>query len=137
MKRILYFILAIAFVPLLIVARGFEAKGEIPIRTVEIRVHHSRFAPEVLYFERGQKVRFRIVNSDPIDHELIVGDELVQQRHEDGTESVHGEVPGEVTVPAGRPAETTYLFQSPGRLLFGCHFPGHYSYGMRGLINVA
>ena len=32
--------------------------------------------------------------------------------------------------------ETFYRFDQPGRVLFACHFPGHYAYGMRGWITV-
>jgi uncharacterized cupredoxin-like copper-binding protein len=81
-------------------------------------------------------VRFVITNHDPIDHELIVGDEAVQQRHETGTEPSHGAVPGEVSVPAGTVAETTYTFSRAGVVLIGCHAPGHYKYGMRGAVVV-
>jgi uncharacterized cupredoxin-like copper-binding protein len=31
---------------------------------------------------------------------------------------------------------TTVTFPSQGSLLFGCHLPGHYAYGMRGVITI-
>ena len=51
-----------------------------------------------------------ISNTDPIDHEFIVGDQAVQDAHELGTESFHPPRPGEVTIPAGETVETTYTF---------------------------
>jgi uncharacterized cupredoxin-like copper-binding protein len=81
-------------------------------------------------------VRFVIRNTDPIDHEFILGDQEVQDRHETGTEPHHGTIPGEVSVAAGDSATTTYRFGEPGMLLFGCHLPGHWDYGMRGLVAV-
>lgn len=75
---------------------------------------------------------FVINNRDPIDHEFIVGDESVQRAHERGTEAHHGTRPGEVSIPAGGTRTTTYVFETPGRLLIGCHLPTHYDYGMRG-----
>ena len=80
-------------------------------------------------------MRFIITNTDPIDHEFIVGDEAVQLRHENGTDPVHGLVPGEVSVPAGATEETTYTFPlGPVAMEFACHLPGHYAYGMHGPI---
>lgn len=104
-------------------------------RTVEIRIHYSRFEPATIDVRRGETVRFVIANTDPIDHEFIVGDEAVQNAHERGTEAYHPPRPGEVTIPAGQTVETTYTFDGPN-VLFGCHLPGHYAYGMRGVMVV-
>ena len=105
-------------------------------RTVELTINHSRFSTDAMHFRRGTNVRFVVRNTDPIDHELIVGDEGVQLRHEHGTEAHHGARPGEVSVPAGATASTTYTFSRPGALQFGCHLPSHWAYGMRGSIVV-
>lgn len=99
-------------------------------------MEHSRFDPARLQFSAGDTVRFVVRNTDPIDHELIVGDQDVQDLHEQGTERHHGTKPGEISVPAGETAETTYTFDQPGRLFFGCHLPGHYDFGMKGTISV-
>ena len=102
--------------------------------TVAITIRHSRFVPAHVTVRRGATIRFVITNTDPIDHEFILGDEAVQRRHEAGAEPSHGEVPGEVSTPAGETVGTTYTFSEPGRLLIGCHAPGHYAYGMRGWV---
>ena len=53
----------------------------------------------------GERVRFVLRNTDPIDHEFILGDDAVQRRHEEGRERQHhGDVPGERSVPAGQEA---------------------------------
>lgn len=104
---------------------------------VRVEVHHSHFSPETVSVESAQSVRFVVHNADPIDHEFIVGDRVTQDRHEHGTEDHHdGSVPGEVSVPAGATVATTYRFDRPGQLLYGCHLPGHWAYGMRGVIRV-
>ena len=105
-------------------------------RTVRIRIHYSAFSIGHLDVEPGQAVRFVITNADPIDHEFIVGDDAVQIAHELGTEAYHPPRPGELTIRAGETVETTYTFGERD-LLFGCHLPGHYAYGMRGTITVA
>lgn len=111
---------------------GAEARE----RTVEITIRHSRFSLPRLAVDRGSTVRFVVHNRDPIAHELIVGDEHVQLVHENGTERHHGARPGEVSVPPGTTRSTTFTFSETGRLLFGCHLPGHYAYGMRGVITI-
>lgn len=104
-------------------------------RTVNVRIHYSAFSPGAIEVDRGETVRFVVANTDPIDHEFIIGDEAVQIAHERGTEAYHPPRPGEVTVGAGEIVETTFTFGSDD-LIFGCHLPGHYAYGMRGLITV-
>jgi uncharacterized cupredoxin-like copper-binding protein len=104
-------------------------------RTVHVRIHYSAFSLGHLDVDPGQTVRFVVTNTDPIDHEFIVGDQAVQVAHELGTEAYHPPRPGEITIRAGETVETTYTFGDRD-LLFGCHLPGHYAYGMRGTISV-
>jgi uncharacterized cupredoxin-like copper-binding protein len=105
-------------------------------RTVHVRIHYSRFEPATFAFEPGETVTFVVENADPIDHEFLLGDESVQLAHERGTEAFHPPRPGEMTVPAGTTATTTYTFAEPGEVLLGCHLPGHYAYGMGGTVTV-
>ena len=117
------------------VSRGAAARAN--DGTVRITIHYSTFEPADLAVERGETVRFVIVNTDPIDHEFILGDARVQRVHEEGTEAHHPPRPGEVSVPAGETVVTTYTFpESPGALIFGCHLPGHYDFGMRGTVTI-
>ena len=104
-------------------------------RTVEIVLHDSRFEPSTVQANPDETLEFVIVNTDPIDHEFIVGDDSVQDLHERGTEAHHDPRPGEVTVLAGETVTTTFTFGEQD-LLFGCHVPGHYAYGMRGVVLV-
>jgi uncharacterized cupredoxin-like copper-binding protein len=105
--------------------------------TVRITIRYSTFDPDRLAAEPGETVRFVLVNRDPIDHEFILGDERVQLVHEEGTEAHHPPRPGEVSVPAGETVVTTYTFpDARGELIFGCHLPGHYDFGMRGMVTI-
>lgn len=103
---------------------------------IPLTIRHSRFVPGEITVPAGTKVKFVVDNTDPINHELIVGDRSVQDKHEKGTESHHGAVPGEVSIPIGGTATTTYVFDRPGTVLIGCHLPGHWAYGMQGAISV-
>jgi uncharacterized cupredoxin-like copper-binding protein len=105
--------------------------------TVDVTIHHSHFFPSHFSFPAGTEVRFVIHNTDPIDHEFIVGPQVLQYYMEHSTERAHhGSVPGQISVPAETVATTTYTARKGFPLLFGCHLPGHYSYGMRGTISV-
>jgi uncharacterized cupredoxin-like copper-binding protein len=104
--------------------------------TVTLTIHHSRFAPDRIRVAPGTTLRFVVDNQDPIDHELIVGDAEVHRRHEQGTEPAHPPRPGEVSVPALTRAETTFVFGQPGSVLYACHLPGHFRYGMSGYVDV-
>jgi uncharacterized cupredoxin-like copper-binding protein len=107
-----------------------------PPDAVHVTIRHSRFGPAVLEARVGQTVSFEIENTDPIDHEFILGDDRIQQIHEEGTEAHHGAKPGEISIPAGQTRTTTYTFTEAGSLVFACHLPGHFAYGMRGTVRI-
>ena len=99
---------------------------------VPITIHYSHYDPAEIRVPAGRPITFVITNTDPIDHEWIVGDAATQQRHRTGTEPVHASRPTEVTIPAGQSRETTVTFTTPGTYLYICHLPGHEAYGMVG-----
>ncbi|MBW3668385.1 MAG: multicopper oxidase domain-containing protein [Actinobacteria bacterium] len=115
---------------------GDDPRGGVADRTVELTARLSRFEPTVITVRAGTTVRFVVRNEDPIDHELIVGDDEVHGAHETGTEPYHLPRPGEVTARAGETVSTTYRFDRPGEVVFACHLPGHFAYGMRGTVHV-
>lgn len=126
---------AFATIAAALVLGGCSAQADAE-RTVFVSIEHSRFDPGAMSFRTGETVRFIVRNDDPIDHEFLIGDAAAQRAHELGTEPEHGDRPGEITIPAGSSGETVYTFEEPGRLIFGCHLPSHYAYGMRGEIEV-
>ena len=76
-------------------------------------------------------------NTDPIEHEFILGSKRVQDYVEHTAHASHdGSVPGQITVPPGKIRTITYTFGHSGTVLLGCHLPGHYAYGMRGTVTV-
>jgi uncharacterized cupredoxin-like copper-binding protein len=121
---------------LVVGAAALPDSGGSETRTIVVRIEHSQFQPSDLSFKRGEAVRFVIRNDDPIDHEFILGDQEVQERHEDGREQEHGAIPGEISIDAGKEASTTYVFERRGSFIYGCHLPGHYDYGMKGTVQV-
>ena len=59
-------------------------------------IHYSHFEPAAITVPAGRPVTFVIHNTDPIDHEWIVGDAALHERHRTGTEPVHNARPTEV-----------------------------------------
>jgi uncharacterized cupredoxin-like copper-binding protein len=104
--------------------------------TVEIAIHYSRFQPDLITVPAGRPIRFVLSNQDPIDHEWIVGDDDVHERHRTGTEPSHGARPTEQSVPALGSVRTTVTFERAGTYRFICHLPGHEAYGMVGTLTV-
>ena len=111
------------------VARGATGTPEL---TVDIR--YSHIEPSELSVPVGVPVTVVLRNRDPIDHEWILGDDGVHERHRTGTEPVHGARPTEVTIPAGETRRTTIVLDEAGTLRYICHLPGHEAYGMVGVL---
>ena len=103
---------------------------------VEIDIRYSHFSPSSITVPAGRPVTFVVVNNDPIDHEWIVGDEALHERHRTGTEPVHNARPTEISIDALHERRTTVTFAAPGTLTFICHLPGHEAYGMVGTLVV-
>jgi uncharacterized cupredoxin-like copper-binding protein len=115
-----------------VVARAQSSSPQV----VRLTIHNSRFDKTAVTVRRGAVVRYVVHNRDPIAHELIIGPADVQLRHELGTEPLHGARPGEVSIPAGGTAATTYAVVTSQPVEFACHLPGHYAYGMHGVVRV-
>ena len=118
-----------------IAAAWVDVRGTRPT-TVEIPIHYSHYQVFEVTVRAGVAVTFVLRNTDPIDHEWIVGDAAVHERHRTGTEPVHDSRPTEVTIPAGATRVTTVTFSTPGTYLYICHLPGHEAYGMVGTVVV-
>ena len=119
------------------IAANAVARSHDPIE-IPIEIHYSHFSPASIKVPAGQPITFVITNTDPIDHEWIVGDAATHERHRTGTEPVHGARPTEVTIPAGTVRRTTVTFAAgTGSEQFICHLPGHEAYGMVGTVIVA
>jgi len=114
---------------------GSIGRGRDP-GVVQVSMRFSAFEPALITVPAGRPVTFVLVNEDPIDHEWIVGDATVHERHRTGTEPVHEARPTEISVEALSEQRTTVTFAEPGTVTFVCHLPGHEAYGMSGTIVV-
>jgi plastocyanin len=128
---------ATALVGVIVVAIGAGAGAvQTDDRSIAIDVRYSRFEPGTIRVPVGVPIRFVLFNGDPIDHEWIVGDAAVHERHRTGTEPSHGARPTERSIPAGTAVETVVTFETPGTFSYICHLPQHEAYGMVGTIVV-
>jgi uncharacterized cupredoxin-like copper-binding protein len=118
-----------------IAAAWVHAPGLGPV-TETIGIRYSHYDRSLVTVPAGVAVTIVLRNDDPIDHEWIVGDAAVHERHRTGTEPLHASRPTEVTIPAGTSRVTTIRFSTPGTYLFICHLPGHEAYGMVGTLVV-
>ena len=103
---------------------------------ITIEIKYSHFNPSAITVPVGMPVTITLVNDDPIDHEWIIGDDQVQQKHRTGTELLHPVRPTEQVIPALSTRVTTITFEAPATWQFICHLPGHEAYGMVGVASI-
>ncbi|MBA3652683.1 MAG: hypothetical protein H0W70_00655 [Actinobacteria bacterium] len=98
------------------------------------------FLPSRISVTKGETVKFLFRNTGSTDHEAFIGDAAAQEVHEsdmgnaDG--GMHHAMKGAVTVGPGKTRSLTHRFAKAGRLLVGCHEPGHYNRGMKLTVTV-
>jgi uncharacterized cupredoxin-like copper-binding protein len=118
-------------------ASAFAGCSSEPTRkTIEVRMHYSKFEPEAIAVKAGTTIDFVIANDDPIAHEFIIGTEAEQLEHEKGSIDDDHTGPGEASVPAESTVRLSFTFAKAGPLFYACHLPGHYRYGMKGSLKV-
>jgi len=110
--------------------------GPTPQTAITIEIKYSHFEPATITVPVGVPVTITLVNTDPIDHEWIIGDDAVQQKHRTGTELLHPVRPTEQVIPADQTRVTTITFEQPAVWKFICHLPGHEAYGMVGVATI-
>jgi uncharacterized cupredoxin-like copper-binding protein len=129
-------LIAVAIAILTGVAVVTAAPNSGPV-TVEIHIRYSHFEPSAVTVPVDRPVTFVLINDDPIDHEWIVGDQSLHERHRTGTEARHDARPTEVTIDAMSTRPTTITFIDTAPLQYICHLPGHEQYGMVGTLEIS
>jgi len=112
--------------------------------TVATRVEVSlkdtmRIEPAAMTVRAGHAVTFVVTNDGQIAHEFTIGDEDVQQQHEQEMLDMPGMTHHEdyaITVEPGTTKELVWTFDKPGTTLAGCHVPAHYPAGMKATITI-
>jgi uncharacterized cupredoxin-like copper-binding protein len=121
---------------------------------VEVMMRDIAFSPETITVEAGEPVTFKFVNVGKVDHEAIIGDEPVQDQHEQEMQKDDGEMDDHsqssdgmnhgaemktnaLTLKPGESGELTREFAAgDDGILIGCHEPDHYEAGMKITVEV-
>ncbi len=113
-----------------------------PDRTVTIQAGDDlRFSPDAITVRSGETVAFVVTNAGALPHEFVIGDEAVQAGHETEMETSDDAMdemtnPIAISIAPGETRTLVYRFDRPGTLIYGCHVPGHYDAGMKGVITI-
>lgn len=122
---------------LLACVAAFAGCSSKPAReAIEVRMHFSKYLPASIAVAAGTTVDFTLVNQDPIAHEFVIGTAAEHLEHEKGDPNDPHTGHGQTSIPAQGTVRLTYTFSEPGTLIYACHVPGHYAYGMKGSVKV-
>lgn len=116
-------------------------------RTIRVEVKDLSFVPGALQVNRGETVRFVVVNSSEVDHDFTIGDSRAQSEHRaemaemasmGGMATMHANHvdPNAVFLKARETKEIVWRFTKAGTIEYGCNVPGHYEAGMKGAIAI-
>jgi uncharacterized cupredoxin-like copper-binding protein len=124
-------------------------------REVNIVLKDWIFLPDPVDVVPGESVLLHVVNGGLEIHELVIGDQAVQDAWEAAELATVGAPPGptpvvsvppdvagiRVVVPSGGRVDVTWAVPASaaeiGSLILGCHIPGHWDKGMRAGVVVA
>lgn len=98
-----------------------------------------RFTPAQITVQRGETIRFEVVNSGQVRHEMTLGTPADLLAHAEQMrrhpEMEHADA-NAVTVDHGQRGEIVWHFTHAGSVEFACLQPGHFEAGMRGAVQV-
>jgi len=123
-------------------------------REVNVVMKDWVFLPDPLDVVPGETVLLHVINGGLEVHELVIGDQSVQDAWEQAEAATVGAPPGPtpaVSVPpevagirivaaSGQRVDVIWTVPDAavtGRLMLGCHIPGHWDKGMRAAIRIA
>ena len=124
-------------------------------REVNVVLKDWVFLPDPVDVVPGETVLLHVVNGGLEVHELVIGDQAVQDAWEAAEGAAAEPPPGptpvvsvppgsagiRVVVPSGQRVDVAWAVPADSAtvstLLFGCHIPGHWAKGMRGSLRIA
>jgi uncharacterized cupredoxin-like copper-binding protein len=123
-------------------------------REVNIVMRDYLFAPDPVDLVPGETIRLQVVNGGLDWHEVVIGDQAVQDAWEAAEAATVDAPPGptpavsvppgtgglRVVVSSGGRADVVWNVPDDpaevARLIIGCHIPGHYARGMKAEVRV-
>ncbi len=116
-----------------------DAQRTVSIAMIETSGGDMLFKPRRVEVQKGETMRFIIINMGEIDHEFVLNDRRGMALHkelmEELTEMGHDD-PNAVRLVPGEAGEIIWKFTNSGQFEFACLIPGHYESGMKGDISV-
>lgn len=124
-------------------------------REVNVVLKDWIFLPDPVDVVPGETVVLHVINGGLEVHELVIGDQAVQDAWEAAEGAAANPPPGptpvvsvepeqagvRVVVPSGKLVDVVWTVPSEASaveaLVFGCHIPGHWARGMRAAVRVA
>ncbi len=121
-------------------AVGIPGQSADAKRTVNVDMTDAmRFNPSSIKVIKGETVRFVVVNSGKLKHEMVLGSLSDVKKHADmmrkNPEMEHAEE-NMVSVEPGKSGELIWKFTTSGKVDFACLQPGHFEAGMKGKVAV-
>ncbi|PWW01994.1 putative cupredoxin-like copper-binding protein [Hoeflea marina] len=124
---------------------GSPGRAEDVSRSVEVVMTETddggmAFEPSSIDVNRGQTIRFVLVNAGQLAHEFVLDthdgilehkvmmEAMPDMRHDD---------PNTLRLEPGTSGDLIWSFSGHGALEFACLIPGHYELGMKGTLVVA
>lgn len=119
---------------------GVPGDAKSVTRTIKVEMSDTmRFTPARIEIRRGETIRFEVVNTGKIPHEMMIGTahELAEHAAEmkKFPEMEHDD-PNAVSLEPGKTGEILWRFTKAGAFDFACLHPGHFDAGMQGRIIV-
>lgn len=110
-------------------------------RTINIDMSDNmRFSPDKLQVKAGDTIKFVVINSGNIKHEMVLGSDAQLKAHYaamlKNPEMEHAD-DNQITLAPGKSGEIIWQFSQAGTVNFACLQPGHYDAGMKGSVTVA
>jgi uncharacterized cupredoxin-like copper-binding protein len=120
-------------------------------RVVNVILRDYVFNPTPLYLVPGETVQFNLINAGLVEHEFVLGGELVQQAWAAAHAAATPPAPFATSAPAsvppavgglrlllasGEQAAVVYEVPSDASLELVCHLPGHVEQGMVGRVEL-
>ena len=125
-------------------AVGTAGKASEVSRTIEVTMKETDggemlFEPKEIKVEKGETIRFAVINKGELEHEFVLDNHEGVMEHkalmEKMPEMEHDD-PNSVRLDPGMDGEVIWKFANAGPFEFACLIPGHYDSGMKGMLTV-
>lgn len=116
-----------------------EISKTITVKMLETEDGDMLFEPTSFKFEKGQTIKFSVVNTGETDHEFVLDEHDKNMEHkklmEEFPEMEHDD-PNSIRLEPGESGDIIWKFSNSGTFEVACLIPGHYELGMKGNVEV-